>query len=60
MGAKPADGVVDQGGRHFGLAGLSVHDASIFPTSIGLNPQMTIYATALRNAQRLATELRRS
>ena len=60
MAAKPADGVVDQGGRHFGLAGLSVHDASIFPTSIGLNPQMTIYATALRNAQRLAADLRRS
>jgi choline dehydrogenase-like flavoprotein len=39
---------------------LSVHDASIFPTSIGLNPQMTIYATALRNAQRLAADLRRS
>lgn len=60
MGADPSHGVVDQHGRHFGLKNLSVHDASIFPTSIGLNPQMSIYATALRNAEKLATDLRRS
>jgi len=39
---------------------LSVHDASIFPASIGLNPQMTIYATTLRNAEQLAKNLRKS
>jgi choline dehydrogenase-like flavoprotein len=60
MGANPNHGVVDQDARHFGLANVSVHDASIFPTSIGLNPQMSIYATALRNAEKLAAYLRRS
>lgn len=57
MGADEKAGVVDSEGRHFVIENLSVHDASIFPTSVGLNPQFTIYATALRNAQTLAAAL---
>jgi choline dehydrogenase-like flavoprotein len=43
MGA-PADGtaVVDPQLRVRGLAGLRVADASIFPTMIGVNPNITV------------------
>jgi choline dehydrogenase-like flavoprotein len=34
-----------------------VHDGSILPTSLGTNPQLTIYALAARNAQWLVDEL---
>ncbi|MFV0300510.1 MAG: GMC family oxidoreductase N-terminal domain-containing protein, partial [Paracoccus sp. (in: a-proteobacteria)] len=57
MGTDETQGVVDTDGRHFAIGNLSVHDGSIFPTSVGLNPQFTIYATALRNAQKLAADL---
>jgi choline dehydrogenase-like flavoprotein len=60
MDADGRQAVVDERGRHFALDGLSVDDASNLPTSIGLNPQTTIYATALRNAQQLAADLRQS
>ena len=36
---------------------LSVHDGSLFPTSIGANPQLSIYALAARLASGLAQEL---
>ena len=45
--------VVDERGRHHHLANLSVHDGSVFPTSIGANPQLSIYA--LRRAHGRAT-----
>lgn len=57
MGVDEKSGVVDVDGRHFAIENLSVHDASIFPTSVGLNPQYTIYATALRNSKTLAAAL---
>ena len=60
MGADPRRSVVDERGRHHQLANLSVHDASIFPTSVGANPQLTIYAIAARLAHGLALELRRA
>ena len=50
-------GVVDHRGRHFWLANLSVHDGSVFPTSLGVNPQLSIYALVARNASLLAAEL---
>jgi choline dehydrogenase-like flavoprotein len=50
-------GVVDARGRHFGVENLSVHDGSVFPTSLGANPQLSIYALAARNASLLAHEL---
>jgi choline dehydrogenase-like flavoprotein len=57
MSADPRRGVVDSYGRHWQLAGLSVHDGSVFPTSLGANPQLSIYALTARNASRLAVTL---
>lgn len=57
MGATQRDGVVDQAGRSFGLENLSIHDGSVFPTSLGANPQLSIYALAARNATQLAQSL---
>ena len=57
MADDPRRGVVDARGRHFGVPNLSVHDASVFPTSLGANPQLSIYALAARNASLLAREL---
>ncbi|KAB8042795.1 GMC family oxidoreductase [Janthinobacterium aquaticum] len=50
-------GVTDGHGRYRGLANLSVHDGSLFPTSLGANPQLTIYALAARLASALAQQL---
>ena len=50
-------GVVGAGGRYHGLANLSVHDGSLFPTSIGANPQLSIYGITARLAAALAQEL---
>jgi choline dehydrogenase-like flavoprotein len=54
MSADPSSGVVDATGRHHQLGNLYVFDASVFPTSLGANPQLTVYALAMRNAGRLA------
>jgi choline dehydrogenase-like flavoprotein len=58
MGRDPRSSVVDESGRHHELANLSVHDASIFPTSIAANPQLSIYAITARLATDLAKRLR--
>jgi choline dehydrogenase-like flavoprotein len=50
-------GVVRPDGRHWQVGNLSVHDGSIFPTSIGANPQLSIYGLANRLASRLAKDL---
>jgi choline dehydrogenase-like flavoprotein len=34
-----------------------VHDGSVFPTSIGANPQLSIYGLIARNASELAKTL---
>src|SRR6185436_15591013 len=46
MGNDTATSVVNESGRHHQLSNLSIHDASVFPTSLGANPQLTIYAHA--------------
>lgn len=48
MGVSPEKGVVDQRGRHWALANLSIHDGSVLPTSVGANPQLSIYGLAHR------------
>ena len=50
-------GVTEANGRYRGLRNLSVHDGSLFPTSIGANPQLSVYALAARLASSLAAEL---
>ena len=57
MGDDPKTSVVDSYGSHHHVANLSVLDGSIFPTSIGANPQLSIYGITARNASRLATYL---
>ena len=53
MGARPDRSVVDTSGRVWDLPGLYVADASLFPTAIGVNPQITIMALATRVAERV-------
>lgn len=57
MGADPRTAVVDPEGRHHHVANLRVIDGSLFPTSIGANPQLSIYAVAWRIAEGLAREI---
>ena len=57
MGADPKSSVVRADGRHHQIENLSVFDGSAFPTSIGANPQLSIYGMVARNASRLALQL---
>jgi choline dehydrogenase-like flavoprotein len=50
-------GVTGPDGRYHGLSNLSVHDGSLFPTSIGANPQLSIYGITARLASQLAQSL---
>lgn len=47
MGDDPARAAVDSRGRHHHVAGLYVADGSLFPSSIGVPPQLSIYAMGL-------------
>ncbi|KQU75175.1 MULTISPECIES: GMC family oxidoreductase [unclassified Rhizobacter] len=57
MAGSEAQGVVRPDGTHWQLANLSVHDGSLFPTSIGANPQLSVYGLATMLATRLAKRL---
>jgi choline dehydrogenase-like flavoprotein len=57
MGQNTKQAVVDSRGRHHQVEGLSVLDGSLFPTSLGVNPQLTIFALASKLATELAREL---
>ncbi|ODS60146.1 MAG: GMC family oxidoreductase [Acidovorax sp. SCN 68-22] len=57
MAAGEAQGVVRGDGRHWQIENLSVHDGSVFPTSVGANPQLSIYGITNRMAQGLAQHL---
>lgn len=50
-------GVTSSQGRYHGLSNLSVHDGSLFPTSIGANPQLSVYGLTARLAAGLAQQL---
>jgi len=50
-------GVTRPDGVHWQLENLSIHDGSLFPTSIGANPQLSIYGMVNRLAQGLAARL---
>lgn len=54
MSDSPERGVVDANCRVHGVANLWVAGSSIFPTYGAANPGMTIVATALRTADRIA------
>lgn len=57
MAGSAALGVTRPDGQHWQIANLSVHDGSLFPTSIGANPQLSIYGVVNRLAQGLAERL---
>lgn len=46
MGADPATSVIGPDGQAHGLPGLYIADSSIFPTSLGVNPQWTTMVMA--------------
>lgn len=56
MGVDVGKSVVNPAGRVHGVTNLWVSDASVFPTSMGVNPSLTIAANALR----VADEIRRA
>lgn len=57
LGDDPSNSVVNSLGEHHQLEGLSVLDGSILPTSLGVNPQLTIYAITSKLATELASKL---
>jgi hypothetical protein len=50
MGADPFNSVVKSSGETWDVENLFICDASILPTSLGVNPQLTIMALAMRIA----------
>jgi choline dehydrogenase-like flavoprotein len=57
IAATQKQGVCDADHQVFGHEGLYVMDGSSVPSSLGVNPQLTIMALALRAARTLATKL---
>jgi choline dehydrogenase-like flavoprotein len=57
MAVDAGRGVVQPDGIHWQIRNLSVHDGSIFPTSIGANPQLSIYGIVSKLAAQLAKRL---
>ncbi|MBZ2189094.1 GMC family oxidoreductase [Alcanivorax sp. JB21] len=57
MGSDETVCVTDSDGRYRHLKNLYIFDGSVLPTSLGVNPQLTIYSITARNASRLAEKL---
>ncbi len=57
FGPDPKRSVTDRTGRHHQLENLYVFDGSLFPTSIGANPQLSIYGITAKLATELAGRL---
>ena len=60
MGTRAEASVTNLSGELWDLPGCYVADASLFPTAIGVNPQVTIMALAMLVAERLADTLAKS
>ncbi|MGX5172774.1 GMC family oxidoreductase N-terminal domain-containing protein [Aliikangiella sp. IMCC44653] len=54
MSEKSNHGVCNSEGELKGVSGVSVFDGSLFPTSLGVNPQLSIYAIVAKLAFNLA------
>lgn len=54
MGGSPKESVVNADLRHHHIRNLYVMDGSVFPTGLGVNPQLSIYGLVHRAASRLA------
>jgi choline dehydrogenase-like flavoprotein len=57
MDSDPRRGVVGDDGALHGADGVYVADGSLLPSSIGVNPMMTIIAMSSRVAHRMAERL---
>jgi choline dehydrogenase-like flavoprotein len=57
MGDSSENSVVNSYGQHHQLENLSIFDGSVFPTSLGANPQLSIYGLVYRNVERLLARL---
>jgi choline dehydrogenase-like flavoprotein len=58
LGPDPRRAVTDPSGRHHHLESLYVFDGSLFPTSVGANPQLSIYGITAKLATELAARLK--
>ncbi|CBL46233.1 Glucose-methanol-choline oxidoreductase [gamma proteobacterium HdN1] len=58
MGEDQTRSLVNSQGKYHHLDNLHVFDGSVFPTSIGANPQLTIYGMTCKNATALADKLK--
>ena len=58
MSEKPRDGAVDRWGRSHDIDNLFVSDGSQFTTGGAENPTLTIVALAIRQAERIAAQMR--
>jgi choline dehydrogenase-like flavoprotein len=56
MGNDPEACVVDSNCRVYGFRNLFVCDASVFPTAIGVNPQLTVMALATIVSERIGRD----
>ncbi len=54
ISSEPSGGVCKANGAVHGTAGLHVADASLFPSSVGVNPMMTVIAFAKNVARQVA------
>jgi choline dehydrogenase-like flavoprotein len=53
LGSDPRSSVVRPDFRHHHVDGLYIADSSIFPTNLGVNPQLPIMALAALCAERI-------
>ena len=53
MGCSPNNSVVDPDGKVWDLDNVWVADGSVLPTSLGVNPQLSIMTVATRIAWRM-------
>ncbi|MFT6732004.1 MAG: choline dehydrogenase-like flavoprotein [Polaribacter sp.] len=57
MGSDENKSVVNSNGEHHQIENLNVIDGSLFPTSLGVNPQLTIYSIAAKLSVNLAKKM---
>ena len=60
MAASPERGVTQPDGQHWQVPNLSIHDGSLFPTSIGANPQLSVYGLVNKLTQHLIQRMGRT
>ena len=57
MSSDESLGATDSNGELYGVKNLFVGDASVFPTTLGVNPMITIMSMSKRTAKFIATRL---